>query len=140
MFCRAVILKVRQAREPDFEAVANLRTVIVPIGMDGTVGFMGSKVVIDDPVEAKRRRLMAKVTLQKQRPLYRIDMSGLPHMRRCFRCARDTTTFFNGYPRGASRTTPSCMLCARRLVYTCARRSKFPYGVGTCGIFLLFVL
>lgn len=41
--------------------MAKLRTVIVPLGMDGAVGFMGSKVAIDDPMEAKRRRLMAKV-------------------------------------------------------------------------------
>lgn len=52
---------MRPAREADFEAVANLRTVIVPVGMDGAAGFMGKKIIIDDPAEAKRRRLMAKV-------------------------------------------------------------------------------
>lgn len=52
---------MRQAREPDFEAVAGIRAVTVPVGMDGATGFMGSKVVIKDPAEARRRRLMAKV-------------------------------------------------------------------------------
>lgn len=53
---------VRTAKEADFEGVAKLRAVIVPVGMDGASGLMGSKVAIKDPVEAKRRRLMAKVS------------------------------------------------------------------------------
>lgn len=52
---------VRQAKEADYEQVASIRAVIIPVGMDGATGFMGKKVVIKDPAEAKRRRLMAKV-------------------------------------------------------------------------------
>lgn len=54
-------ITVRCARETDFEGVAGIRSVIVPVGMSGVTGFLGSKVVIDDPQEAKRRMLMAKV-------------------------------------------------------------------------------
>lgn len=54
-------ITVRRAREADFEGVAGIRGVIVPVGMSGVTGFLGSKVVIDDPQEAKRRMLMAKV-------------------------------------------------------------------------------
>lgn len=52
---------VRRAQEADYEGLAAIRGVIVPVGISGATGFMGDKVVIDDPAEAKRRLLMAKV-------------------------------------------------------------------------------
>ncbi|CBJ25814.1 acetyltransferase [Ectocarpus siliculosus] len=52
---------VRRAREPDYQGVAEIRGVIIPVGMSGATGFLGGKVVIDDPAEAERRLLMAKV-------------------------------------------------------------------------------
>lgn len=58
-------ITVRRAREADFEGVAGIRGVIVPVGMSGVTGFLGSKVVIDDPQEAKRRMLMAKVRIHE---------------------------------------------------------------------------
>ena len=58
-----VEITVRRAREADFEGVAGIRGMIVPVGMSGATGFLGGKVVIDDPEEAKRRVLMAKVRM-----------------------------------------------------------------------------
>lgn len=52
---------VRRAKEADYEGVAGIRGVIIPVGMSGATGFLGGKVVIDDPAEAKKRVLMAKV-------------------------------------------------------------------------------
>ncbi|CAM9090260.1 unnamed protein product [Ectocarpus sp. 4 AP-2014] len=52
---------VRRARERDYQGVAEIRGVIIPVGMSGATGFLGGKVVIDDPAEAERRLLMAKV-------------------------------------------------------------------------------
>lgn len=54
---------MRRAKEADYEGVAGIRGVIIPVGMSGASGFLGGKVVIDDPDEAKRRLLMAKVLL-----------------------------------------------------------------------------
>lgn len=54
---------MRRAKEADYEGVAGIRGVIIPVGMSGASGFLGGKVVIDDPNEAKRRLLMAKVLL-----------------------------------------------------------------------------
>lgn len=54
---------VRRARERDYQGVAEIRGVIIPVGMSGATGFLGGKVVIDDPAEAERRLLMAKVCL-----------------------------------------------------------------------------
>lgn len=54
---------VRRARERDYLGVAEIRGVIIPVGMSGATGFLGGKVVIDDPAEAERRLLMAKVCL-----------------------------------------------------------------------------
>lgn len=52
---------VRRAEERDYQRVADIRGVIIPVGMSGATGFLGGKVVIDDPLEAERRKLMAKV-------------------------------------------------------------------------------
>ncbi|CAM9994934.1 unnamed protein product [Scytosiphon promiscuus] len=52
---------VRRARERDYQGVADIRGVIIPVGMSGATGFLGGTVVIDDPAEAERRMLMAKV-------------------------------------------------------------------------------
>ncbi|CAN0257772.1 unnamed protein product [Ectocarpus sp. 12 AP-2014] len=52
---------VRRARERDYQGVAEIRGVIIPVGMSGATGFLGGKVVIDDPAESERRLLMAKV-------------------------------------------------------------------------------
>lgn len=52
---------VRPAKEADYQGVADIRGVIVPVGMSGATGFLGGKVVIDDPAEVKKRLLMAKV-------------------------------------------------------------------------------
>eukprot|EP00903_Cladosiphon_okamuranus_P014189 g13184.t1 len=57
---RAALVTVRRAKERDFQGVAGIREVIIPVGMSGATGFMGSKVVIDSPVEAEKRLLMAK--------------------------------------------------------------------------------
>lgn len=54
-------VNVRRARERDYLGVAEIRGVIIPVGMSGATGFLGGKVVIDDPAEAERRLLMAKV-------------------------------------------------------------------------------
>lgn len=53
---------VRRAKERDYQGVADIREVIIPVGMSGATGFLGGKVVIDDPLEAERRKLMAKVS------------------------------------------------------------------------------
>lgn len=55
---------VRQAKERDYQGVADIRGVIIPVGMSGATGFLGGKVVIDDPAEAERRLLMAKVCVR----------------------------------------------------------------------------
>lgn len=54
---------VRRAKERDYQGVADIRGVIIPVGMSGATGFLGGKVVIDDQVEAERRKLMAKVSV-----------------------------------------------------------------------------
>lgn len=61
---RRAAVTVRRAKEADYEGVARIRGVIVPVGMSGATGFLGSKVVIDDPAEAKKRLLMAKVIIR----------------------------------------------------------------------------
>lgn len=58
---RRARVTVRRAKEADYQGVADIRGVIVPVGMSGATGFLGGKVVIDDPAEAKKRLLMAKV-------------------------------------------------------------------------------
>lgn len=52
---------MRRAKERDYRGVAEIRGVIIPVGMSGATGFLGNKVVIDSPEEAERRLLMAKV-------------------------------------------------------------------------------
>lgn len=66
---RTARVTVRRAKERDYQGVAEIRGVIIPIGMSGATGFLGGKVVIDDPVEAERRLLMAKVCVGVCRPL-----------------------------------------------------------------------
>lgn len=58
---KAARVTVRQAKERDYPGVAGIREVIIPVGMSGATGFMGGKVVVDSPAEAKKRLLMAKV-------------------------------------------------------------------------------
>ena len=58
---KAARVTVRQAKERDYPGVAGIREVIIPVGMSGATGFMGGTVVIDSPVEAEKRLLMAKV-------------------------------------------------------------------------------
>lgn len=58
---KAARVVVRRAKERDYRGVAEIRGVIIPVGMSGATGFLGNKVVIDSPEEAERRLLMAKV-------------------------------------------------------------------------------
>ena len=58
---KAARVTVRRAKEQDYQGVADIREVIIPVGMSGASGFMGGKVVIDSPAEAEERLLMAKV-------------------------------------------------------------------------------
>lgn len=58
---RAARVTVRRAKEQDYQGVAEIREVIVPVGMSGATGFMGGKVVVDSLEEAEKRLLMAKV-------------------------------------------------------------------------------
>lgn len=64
---------VRRAKKRDYQGVADIRGVIIPVGMSGATGFLGGKVMIDDPVEAERRKLMAKVSVVMCRPLSRFE-------------------------------------------------------------------
>lgn len=59
---RKARVTVRRAKEADYAGVAGIRSVIIPVGMSGATGFLGGKVVIDDPAEAERRLLLSKVT------------------------------------------------------------------------------
>lgn len=79
---------VRQAKERDYQGVAEIRGVIIPVGMSGATGFLGGKVVIDDPAEAERRLLMAKVCACAC-----VDSAGYVTTCRCRRCCGDFLVF-----------------------------------------------